>query len=72
MENPGAASGFLGVIVTGSFLLFGRDGSGGPTYLNTGFVPAMINKNEPEWARECLWMLLNLLERGEQGLIEMP
>lgn len=71
-DDPKRGSGFLGVIATGSFFLAGRDGTNGPAYLNTAFVPSMINKNEPAWARKVLWALLHLIERGEGALIDMP
>lgn len=62
-------SGVLGVIVSSSFLLLGRDGEHGPAFLNTGFVPAMINRNKPEWARGALAMLLQVLQAGENELV---
>lgn len=65
-------SGVLGVLVTGSFLLLGRDGPGGPLFLNTGFVPAAINKNEPQWARPVLAVFLQVLQQGEDALVATP
>lgn len=65
-------SGVLGALVTGSFLLLGRDGPGGPSFLNTAFVPAMINKNEPHWARPVLAAFLDVLQQGENALVATP
>lgn len=74
LPSPGSAAtkdggvGVLGALTTASFLLLGKDGITGSTFLNTRMLTSMINRKSPAWANQAAYFLVKAMDAGEEKL----
>ncbi len=58
--------GVVGVVTTAWFFLWGRDGVGGPEFMNTRLEPCGIQRAHPAWANEFTRDLIRDLKRADE------